>query len=43
MTDAMGNVTHYGYDGIGNVLTDTDGLNHTVTYTYNQMDHGRAG
>ena len=38
VTDGNGNVTSYAYDGNGNVLTSTDALLNTSTYTYNQFN-----
>ena len=34
ITDALGGVTHYGYDATGNVLMQADALDHATLFTY---------
>jgi len=34
VTDPLGGVTQYQYDGVGNLTQQTDALGHTTTYTY---------
>ena len=36
MTDALNQVTSYGYDEVGNRITQTDANNHTTNYQYDQ-------
>ena len=38
VTNADGDTESFTYDHDGNVLTDTDGLDHTTTYSYSVTD-----